>query len=264
MMIRPATIATADHHSGGERLFVAHYKTIQSVIGTIARRHQLSREDADDFAASVYLRLINDDYAILRKFQGRSTLRTFLIVVIHRMFLDYRTAEWGKWRTTERSRRRGKAAMMLERLIVRDGFTFEQACLTLETNHGMALDRGALEQLATRFPQTRQRPVTEDALEGVQAPHGAPDEGMAEEERTAVVSNATTALSAALATLPSQDRLILNMFFTDGLSCADVARTLKLDAKQLYRRMSRLMGTLRRWLEARGISGAAVLAALDF
>jgi hypothetical protein len=38
---------------------------------------------------------------------------------------------------------------------------------------------------------------------------------------------------------------------------------LKLDAKQLYRRISRLMGTLRRWLENRGISGAAVLAALD-
>jgi RNA polymerase sigma factor for flagellar operon FliA len=40
--------------------------------------------EADDFASHPKLKLIEDDYAILRKFQGRSSLRTYLTVVIER------------------------------------------------------------------------------------------------------------------------------------------------------------------------------------
>src|SRR4029453_14108130 len=44
------------------------------------------------------LRLVEDDYDVLRRFQARSSLPTYVTVVIQRLFLDYRNRLWGKWR----------------------------------------------------------------------------------------------------------------------------------------------------------------------
>jgi len=45
--------------------------------------------------------------ALLAKFEGRSSLRTFLTVVIQRLFLDHRISAWGKWRPSAEARRGG-------------------------------------------------------------------------------------------------------------------------------------------------------------
>ena len=131
----PMAPAAAPSRDSCEQLFLTHLSMIQGVAAAIARQHRLSPPDAEEFTADVQLRIIRDDYAVLRKFRGRCTLRTFLTVVIGRMCLDYRIAEWGKWRPSARSRREGDVAILLERLAVRDGPTFEEACTVLETNY---------------------------------------------------------------------------------------------------------------------------------
>ncbi len=55
--------------------------------------------------------------------------------VVQRLFLDHRNRQWGKWRPSAEAKRRGPLAILLERLVVRDGWTFEQAVETLRTNH---------------------------------------------------------------------------------------------------------------------------------
>src|ERR1019366_2147799 len=105
------------------------------VISFVSARHHLPGVEADDFASHVKLRLIEDDYAILRKFQRRSSLRTYLTVVIQRMFLDYRISAWGKWRPSAEAKRAGAVAVQLEQLMGRDGYRFGEACELLETNH---------------------------------------------------------------------------------------------------------------------------------
>lgn len=47
----------------------------------------LSQADADDLCAEVFSRLIADNYAALRRFEGRSTLSTWLCVVTRRIVL---------------------------------------------------------------------------------------------------------------------------------------------------------------------------------
>ena len=58
-----------------------------------------------------------------------------------------------------------------------------------------------------------------------------------------------------------EDRLLLRLRFWQGLSVADIAALLKLEAKPLYRRYERLMRELREALEAQGLgpSEASIL-----
>ena len=71
------------------------------------------------------LKLIDDDYQILRGFRERSSLRTYLSTVVERLFLDYRIRQWGKWRPSAQARRAGALAVRLEALLHRDGVPFE-------------------------------------------------------------------------------------------------------------------------------------------
>ena len=148
-----------------ERLFVEHLSCVRRLAAKVARTHQLSADEADEFEGIVCLRLIADDYAVLRRFRWQCTLQTFLTVVIRRLCLDFRVAQWGKWRPSAASREGGAAAVLLERLTMRDGLTFEQACTVLETKHTLDVQRNSLAALHARF-RARRRPrfVSDEAL----------------------------------------------------------------------------------------------------
>jgi RNA polymerase sigma factor (sigma-70 family) len=246
-----------------EQLFVAELPTIQRLVAAIARRHRLSTAEAEDFAAEVHLRIISDDYAVLRKFRSRCKLRTFLCVVIARLFLDYRNTQWGKWRPSARSRRLGDDAVRFEQLTVRDGLTFDEACAVLETNDHRAVDRKALERVYARFRRRgRPRFVGEAAIADEAVAHDTADQRLVTTDAQRVVDRATAVVREALSAATPEDRLILKLRFKDGLSVADVSRQLALDQKRLYRRLERLLGQLRASLSTDGLGAVDVLPAL--
>ena len=78
-----------------KELFESSLGLVEQVIAFICRRHRLYDARAEDFASYARLALIDSDYAILRKFQGRSSLGTYLTTVIHRLYLDYLNREHG-------------------------------------------------------------------------------------------------------------------------------------------------------------------------
>src|SRR6185436_19213940 len=136
-----------------------------------------------EFASWARLRLIDNDCAILRKFEGRSSMRTFLITVVQRLFLDWRNAEWGKWRPTADARRVGPLAIELERLIIRDQLSFNEAVETLVARN-MAASREVCEAAWASLPQRPGRKTTDESvLLNVPAPGLASDDVMAEERR---------------------------------------------------------------------------------
>jgi RNA polymerase sigma-70 factor (ECF subfamily) len=49
-----------------------------------ARSRVLSSEDIEDIAAEIFLRIVDDDYAVLKKFKGISSLPTYLTVIARR------------------------------------------------------------------------------------------------------------------------------------------------------------------------------------
>jgi RNA polymerase sigma factor for flagellar operon FliA len=180
------------------------------------------------------------------------------------LFLDHRISAWGKWRPSSEARRAGSTAILLEQLMVRDGYAFEEACEMLRTNHGVAADRGELERLAALLPvRVRRRFEPDEALENMPSQHRSVDDLAADRDRRATGERVSEALASLMARMDLQDRLILALRFEDGRTVAEIATMLQLDQKALYRRVERLLKELRTGLEAGGIDGASVLEMLE-
>ncbi len=52
-----------------------------------SRSVRLTREDFEDLASEVFLSIIRDDFAILRRFRGQSSLATYLTVIARRVVI---------------------------------------------------------------------------------------------------------------------------------------------------------------------------------
>ena len=50
-----------------------------------ARNIRLKRHDVEDHVAEVFLQIIKNDFAVLRRFQGRSSLATYITVIARRI-----------------------------------------------------------------------------------------------------------------------------------------------------------------------------------
>ncbi len=226
---------------------------IEAAITYTRRGHRLGVDAGDEFASWARLRLIDNDFAILRKFEGRSSLRTFLITVVQRLFLDWRNAEWGKWRPTADARRVGPLAIELERLIIRDQLSFNEAVETLIARR-IAVSRDACEAAWASLPQRPGRRTTDESvLANVPAP-GMASDGVMANERQMRAQVASAVMVQALAMLPSQDQLILRLRFHDGFTVARIAGLIQEDQKTLYRRFNRLLSIVRSFMTEGGVS----------
>jgi RNA polymerase sigma factor (sigma-70 family) len=244
-----------------EELFLAHLPVIDAAVDQVCRRHRLSDAEADDFASEVRLHILEKNYEPLRKFQGRSSLRTYLVVVVNHLFLDYRNRTWGKWRPSAEAKRQGPLAILVERLVTRDGWTAEQAIEMLRVNHGVDASEAVhalLERVTQRTPSRQFVAETEAAHVESAAP--APDANVLRAEQDFLAKRVQTALDRVRQTLAPVERVILRMRFEDAVAVADIARALHLNQKRLYRTIDALLVTLRKGLEAEGIARDEVRA----
>src|SRR5207245_8455844 len=81
-----------------EQLFLSELALIERVIAWVCTRRCLRGSDAEDFASTVKLRFIENDYEILGRFEGRSSLKTYITAVVNHLYLDFQTQRFGKWR----------------------------------------------------------------------------------------------------------------------------------------------------------------------
>ena len=235
--------------------FASHLPIIEDAIRAVVCRRRLSREERQDFTATAMLRLLEDDRAILRKFEGRSSLKTYLIAAIDRMLLDFRIAQWGKWRASAEARRLGPIALSLEKLVSCECLSFAEASETLRVNHHVRASERELQSLLEKLPlRPRRRFVTEKALDQLPLDDPGP-------ELTLLHSHAARTLEAlrgAVRRLSDEDRQLISMRFVERRSVADIARALGIDQKALYRVFDRVVAGLRADLERHGIAGPDV------
>lgn len=255
--------AVASSAANARTLFEANLSNVERVIRFVCHRNRLDAAQAEEFGAEVMLLLVADDCDILRRFQHRSSLRTYLTVVIQRMLLDYRVRLWGKWRPSAEATRLGAVAVRLERL-AHEGCGFDQACETLLTNEGVTLSRAELEAIWVRLPiRTRRSVVGDEMLDTLPQNPDSPDAGIAAQRTHDVGLQIRRALAPAVEELSDQDRLILRLRFQAGMGVADVARALHLDQKPLYRRFEALLRHMREALETAGIDRVAARDAVE-
>ena len=240
-----------------ERTFLENLPVIERILAVIVRRHSLTKQDSDDFGSWARSRIIENDYSVLRKFAGRSTLSTYLTVVLTNSFRDYRNGLWGRWRPSAEATRLGPTGIRLEELLYRDDCSLREAIAILQSA-GCEAGESELRRMASRIPPRSTH--TEIPIEK------ADDSSLAEEAPTTISEETlavTSALREAVEQLPADERVIARMRFWDDLSVADIARALRIEQKPLYRKLESIQNRLRVWLEARGINrerAAEVLA----
>jgi RNA polymerase sigma factor (sigma-70 family) len=238
-----------------QRLILENLALIDSVVSFIARRHHLTPDEADDLGSAIRLKLVDNDYFVLRKFEARSNLRTYLTTVIQRHFLDTRIAIWGRWRPSAQARRLGPVAVLLDQLVNRDGLSFNEAAEAILARPGVTMDKDDLQTIVRQLPhRVRRQFVGAEELERLPMTSPSEVELVDAIDRPNAGERIEDALRAALAQLGAQDRLILKMRFQDDFKIARIAEILNIPQKPLYRRIEDVMRVLRRELERRGVS----------
>jgi RNA polymerase sigma factor (sigma-70 family) len=239
-----------------ETFFLDNLSLIERVAAYVCRKYGLSGADAEDFASASKLKIIEDNYAVLRKFEEKCSLATYLTIVIKRHYLDQKIHDWGKWRPSMRARQGGDAAILLERLISRDGLGIAEAS-TIVRQKFTELDARAVERLAASI--VVRQPRRQSSVERTEEMREPASESSAEEEllsgeREIAARRAGAVLSRELQRLAPEDRLIMKLKYIDAMKVSTMARMLHADQKQLYRRIERLVAMLRKALLAAGVA----------
>jgi len=264
-----SSVAVAEVTEAGEmtheQWFLEQLPVIERVIGWVCARRGLRGADAEDFASIVKTRLIENEYEVLGKWQGRSSIKTYLTTVINRIYLDFQVQRFGKWRQSAQACRLGLEARRLEQLMFRDGLSFDEACGVLTSDPRMRLNRDDLHAIRVRLPQRTSRRGDLHEHEPVR-PESA---GTAVEraERQALADRMFAVIRCSLARLPARDRVFLRLHFQSGLTVAEAARAQGADQKALYRKKEDILKRLKGDLEAEGIGLEEVqmlLTALDW
>jgi RNA polymerase sigma factor for flagellar operon FliA len=236
-----------------QRLLLDHLQLVDQIIRTTGRRRHLSQAELDDFGSFVRLRLIENDYAILRKFQNRSSWWTYLSAVIERLSLDYCAEKWGRWRPSAVAERLGLAAVTLERLVSRDGHTLEEALEIIRSHHSLGISEADLLKIWEQLPlRVRTTEVREEAAAAMPSQQTS-EQNVEDTELRKNIERLERALQTALAQCSSQERVLLALRFDQDLSMVQIAKLTGNSVPTLHRRLDKAVRHLRVSLSRSGL-----------
>lgn len=235
----------------GEELFRSNLALIERVIRRVCARGRLYGAEAEDFASEMRLALMANDYAILRSWEKRSSLATFLTIAIQRLFINSRVRESGKWHPSSEALRMGAAAVELEKIVRREGRSLEEA-LPIVQAIDASLTRDMVTAMAGRLPERAPRARASDIDPDMLAGGESAEARVVEAEAVRVSDLASDVVRRTIASMPLQDRVILRCRFGKGMTVADVARMMQIEQRPLYRRIEASLRTLRQALTEAG------------
>ena len=249
-------------------LFHGSLPLIERVARSVCRRRGVIDSDVEDFASAARLALLENDYAILRSYEGRASLEGYLAVVFERLLMDQRAHALGKWHPSRTAEHMGPAAVLLEKLVVRDRRTIEEA-LPIVRGLDASLTRDDLESMLARLPDRhpRPRPVSIDDVVPERTPAASDhaDARALENEARRLATTAGVIIRRALARFSLEDRMLIRFHYGAGMSIADISRMMRLPQRPLYRRIEALLRQLRQALESAGVdnrSAAGLIGAV--
>jgi RNA polymerase sigma factor (sigma-70 family) len=236
-----------------QRLLLDHLSVVDQIVRTTGRRRHLAGQELEDFSGFVRVRLIENDYAILRKFQNRSSLWTYLSAVIERLSLDYCAEKWGRWRPSAMADRLGPAAVVLERLVSRDGHTLEESLEIIRSSHSFGLTQAELLKMWEQLPlRIRTTDVGEEAAATIPSPRTS-EENVDAAELHEKIERISQALKASLDQLSTQERVLLAFRFDQDLTMVQIAKLTNSSVPTLHRRLEKAIKLLRTSLMQSGL-----------
>ncbi len=249
-----------------EAIFLGHLAWIDKMASFASRKHGRRDAEAEDFASWAKMQLMQDDYAIFRSFRGEADWKTYIATVMVRLSIAYSRQQQGRWRASAAAERMGTPAKQLEQLVRRDGYTVPQAGEKLRTAGVTDLTNLELARLLDSLPSRdplRPVEVASDSVLEVTEDSSRADERIESAEADAERSAIKAALMRGMDAMSHEERMIVWMHYGEGRTLAYVARTLHIEQKPLYRRITKLRDILRSNLEREGVSNADVRALLE-
>jgi|GEM_PF-291972 len=226
---------------------------IEKITNVICRRSGMSADDIEEFTAEVKLRLVKNDYAILRAYERRSRFATYIAAVIRRLLIDYRRHHLGKWHDSAEARRLGRLGIDIERAILRDGRTVEETLTLLRDEHpGVTIDE--IERIAGVLPaRIRHKLVPIEEAESIES-RGAADRVV----HVDTAARISAVVCAFIDKLPPDEQLIFRLRFDCDMTVAQISRSLHRDQQVLYRLLYKYFDALRAELTSVGVDARAV------
>src|SRR6185436_7953520 len=226
---------------------------IERITNVICRRSGMEPDEIEEFAAEVKLRLVKNDYAILRAFAGRSSFSTYIAAVIRRMLIDYRRHHRGKWHDSAEAQRLGQLGIDVERAMVRDGRT-PQDTLTLLREKHPEITIAEIERIARSLPvKIKHKLVPIEEAESIEST-GDTDRVV----RMDMAARISAVVCSFIDGLPAEEQLIFRLRFDCNMTVAQISRSLHRDQQVLYRLLYKHFDALRAELTNVGVDARVV------
>ena len=248
-MFRALTVVDS---TGMETKLLYDPELVEAITEKLCRRYRLEGDECADFTQDVHLKLIENDYARLRTFQGKCKLETYQFVVVKRLAIDYIVSKRGKWTSSAKAKQLGPAAVDLEILLYREHNPLDEAVRIMVSRDRHDLSENAVRELAVQLPVRAfgRRDGGDDVSE---LPDPArTDSPVLDHERRARFTAMRAKLIKALECLDPEDRLILQMRYWDGFTIVRISKILSL-GRRPHDRVARILKQLKTILENDGV-----------
>ena len=233
-----------------------HLSVIDKAIMAACRRHDVLEDQAEEFASHTKLKLIENDYQLIRSFQGKSSFQTYLFTVINRIFIDWLRMIKGRWRPSEYAKRLGSMGIKLEELMARKKLSYQEACYAIKINHGVSLDSSEYRKLADKISkQLLSNPKQVDIpLEEIKVSKSSLKDPVIDKNSQAIREKIASIIKDVRESLDANDKLILKMHFHDNLGISAISRILKLKRHGVDARLKFILVGFKEKIIANGIN----------
>ncbi|MEM6797676.1 MAG: hypothetical protein AAF725_27155, partial [Acidobacteriota bacterium] len=136
---------------GAAQRLEASLDLIEQSLLAVRKRYRFSAAEAEEIRSQTYLRLVKNNYAAFRRFQGRCSLRTYLTTITASVALDYRASRWGRKRPSRIAVEAGLPGMLLEVLLTEGVFSHREA-VQMSRSHLPNSSEASLEDLIVKLP----------------------------------------------------------------------------------------------------------------
>lgn len=236
-----------------------NFSRVSRIITVVTRRRRLAPQDAQELLSMAWSHLAHDDYRVLRRYRGGSSISTYLRVVVERLVLDMWITRWGKWRPSARARRLGRHAMLFERLVLRDGHGVERAKQILSHVTGADFPEALERAVLGTVPRRSRRFVSLDEAANRSTTAGDPLLELVDRFRARQGASVGRRLERALRTLSAENQVLIRMRHEQGLKVTEMATRLGVNHKPLYRRLAAIHADLRSALRQAGVCAGVAM-----
>ncbi|MEA2562552.1 MAG: hypothetical protein QOH06_4056 [Acidobacteriota bacterium] len=236
-----------------EELYHQSLEALPPILRGLGREKRVSPEELEDLRSDIQVKLLEDDYRVLRQWDSRSSLKGYLGTVVYNIWHDWVRSEKGKVVVSAAAKRLGPPAPLLEKLLGQDGLTFEEAYQLIEPRFPGLSRSEAKEIVAQIYPRRGRIFENEDVVRWLPDLRPTSDKRLERREKLIKKRKALALLHRILSDLPEEDRDLLVRAHAKGVKFSCIARSLGIDQRALYRRNERLITKVRTILEKAGI-----------